>query len=159
MTGLTIPSPATPPASLLFVPLSRRRSTLAYTPLPASRQQRNAKSWPTWATPNLPPPTPLFCDNEVAIGIAADTVSQRKLMSKVQGHGHAPALDPGPGPPGTLPCPFYPRPPQRGGLLYKAQNLCLLPVIASALAPFIAADPTETIVIFTISSIFFAASY
>ncbi len=75
LTWLTTPSPATPPASLLSVPLSRRRSTLAYTPLPATEERK------ILANMGHPQPaTPLFCDNEVAIGIAADTVSQR--MSK-----------------------------------------------------------------------------
>jgi hypothetical protein len=102
------------------------------------------------------PATPLFCDNEVAIGIAADTVSQR--MSKAtdmrlhwirdrvrQGYfrvvfirGISNVAD------------FFTKP---------------LPVARHrVLAPFIAADPADddhTIVLnnLTISSILFAASY
>jgi hypothetical protein len=97
--------------------------------------------------------TPLFCDNEVAIGIAADTVSQR--MSKAtdmrlhwirdrvrQGHFRV----------------FHPRSPKRRR--FFSPSLSLSPVIAS----FIAADPADddsTIALnnLSISTILFPASY
>jgi hypothetical protein len=102
------------------------------------------------------PATPLFCDNEVAIGIAADTVSQR--MSKAadmrlhwirararQGHFRVVFIR---------------------GISNVAEFFTTpLPVARHrVLAPFIAADPADddhTIVLnnLTISSILFAASY
>jgi hypothetical protein len=106
------------------------------------------------------PATPLFCDNEVAIGIAADTVSQR--MSKAtdmrlslhwirdrvrQGHFRVVFI--------------------RG--LHNVADFFTKPLPVArhrALAPFIAADPadddpTNTIALssLTMSSILFAASY
>ncbi len=97
------------------------------------------------------PATPLFCDNEVAIGIAADTVSQR--MSKAtdmrlhwiwdrvrQGHFRVLFI--------------------RG--LHNVADFFTKPLPVArhrVLAPFIAADPNDTIDSLTISSILFAASY
>jgi hypothetical protein len=96
------------------------------------------------------PATPLFCDNKVAIGIAADTVSQR--MSKAmrlhwirdwvrQGHFRVLFI--------------------RG--LHNVADFFTKPLPVArhrVLAPLIAADPTDsTIVNLTISSILFAASY
>jgi len=98
------------------------------------------------------PATPLFCDNEVAIGIAADTVSQR--MSKAtdmrlhwirdrvrQGHFRVVFI--------------------RG--LHNVADFFTKPLPVArhrVLAPFIAADPNDSVVDnLTISSILFAASY
>jgi hypothetical protein len=91
------------------------------------------------------------CDNEVAIGIAADTVSERMsnatdmrlhwIWDRVR-QGHFRDL-------------FI-----RG--LHNVADFFTkhLPVARHrVLAPFIAADPTDTIVNLTISSILFAASY
>jgi hypothetical protein len=100
------------------------------------------------------PATPLFCDNELAIGIAVDTVSQRMSKAACIGSGTGTARDifasSSSGASATSPT--------------SSPSLCLLPVIARVLAPFIAADPADddhTIVLnnLTISSILFAASY
>ena len=95
------------------------------------------------------PATPLFCDNEVAIGIAADTVSQR--MSKAtdmrlhwirdrvrQGHFRVHFIR---------------------GLRNVADFFTkALPVARHrVLAPFIAADPNDTVNNLTLSSILCAA--
>ncbi len=93
----------------------------------------------------------MFCDNEVAIGIAADTVSQR--MSKAtdmrlhwirdrvhQGHFRVLFI--------------------RG--LHNVADFFTKPLPVArhrVLVPFIAADPNDTIDYLTISSIIFAASY
>ncbi len=97
------------------------------------------------------PATPLFCDNEVAIGIAADTVSQRMSKATDMGlhwirdrvrQGHFRVL-------------FI-----RG--LHNVADFFTKPLPVArhrVLAPFVAADPNDTIDNLTISSILFAASY
>jgi hypothetical protein len=84
----------------------------------------------------------VFCDNEVAIGIAADTVSQR--MSKVTDM-RLPALDLGSGTgyatPRTLSCPFHPR-----STVYNVADFFTKPLPVArhrVLASFIAADPAN----------------
>jgi hypothetical protein len=96
---------------------------------------------------NMAPPqpaTPLFCDNEVAIGIAADTVSQRMSkatdMRRCTGSGTRSAKD--------------------AFVSFSSAAVTHHRV----LAPFIAADPADddsTIALnnLSISSILFAASY
>jgi len=95
------------------------------------------------------PATPLFCDNEVAIGIASDTVSQR--MSKAtdmrlhwirdrvrQGHFRVHFIR---------------------GLRNVADFFTKALSVARyrVLAPFIAADPNDTVNNLTLSSILCAA--
>ncbi len=98
------------------------------------------------------PATPLFCDNEVAIGIATDTVFQR--MSKA-----------------TDMCLHWIRDRVRQGHfrvlfirgLHNVMDFFTKPLPVArhrVLVPFIAADPTDSSIDnLTISSILFAASY
>ena len=46
------------------------------------------------------------------------------VAAHVQGHRHAPVLDPGPSTPGTLPCPLHPRSSQRSRFFYKGPACC-----------------------------------
>ncbi len=80
-----------------------------YAALPASRQ-RNAKSWPIWATPNLS----LRCFATTRWPLASRPTrspSERPPTCACTGSGI-----------GSATCPIHPRSAQRGGLLHEAYS-------------------------------------